>query len=234
MFLARFQALLRAHRCCRSVSSWNLSSNFLAKGLRWWGTLTFIFSIDGRFFSWILAWRSVDPVNRTLWIGSKTFCIGLLRLFTLRNECIWILWYTTQLWYTSHNSHRILVVAFSSFWDVALFRFFIWLFINLVMRKQTLVSSLTTCFIFIELALGRMPLFTRRSRAGTFQIISARLSKNDTMVIFASDTSLPPHTLRPRDSVWRQCFLVFAHDLGLRGGNCNWSPCKHLPFSFHW
>ena len=25
MFMARFQALLRAHRCCLSVSSWNLS-----------------------------------------------------------------------------------------------------------------------------------------------------------------------------------------------------------------
>ena len=30
VFLARFHALLRAHRCCRSVSSWNLSSNFIA------------------------------------------------------------------------------------------------------------------------------------------------------------------------------------------------------------
>ena len=40
------------------------------------------------------------------------------------------------------------------------------------------------------------------------------------MVTFASDASLP----RPRDTVaqkvWRQCVLVFAHDLGFRGGNC--------------
>ena len=39
-----------------------------------------------------------------------------------------------------------------------------------------------------------MPIFTRRSREGTFQIISARLSKNGKMVTFASDTSLPRHT----------------------------------------
>ena len=29
-FLARFHALLRAHRCCLSVSSWDWSSNFIA------------------------------------------------------------------------------------------------------------------------------------------------------------------------------------------------------------
>ena len=34
MILARFQALLRAHRCCLSVSSWDRLSNFMASGLR--------------------------------------------------------------------------------------------------------------------------------------------------------------------------------------------------------
>ena len=90
---------------------------------------------------------------------------------------------------TQHSCRRFLF-----FWDVALFRLFVWLFTNLVMRKQTLVSSLTTRFIFVELALGRMPIFTRRSRAGTFQIRSAPLSENGPMVTFASDTSLPRHT----------------------------------------
>ena len=46
------------------------------------------------------------------------------------------------------TSHTILVIAFSSFLEVALFRLLIWLFINFVMRKQTLVSSLTTRFFF--------------------------------------------------------------------------------------
>ena len=66
-----------------------------------------------------------------------------------------------------------------------------------------------------------MPIFTRRSRTSTSQIVSARLSKNGPMDTFASDTSLP----RPRDTVgsevWRQCVLVLAQDLGFRGGNCN-------------
>ena len=50
------------------------------------------------------------------------------------------------------------------------------------MRKQTVVSSLT----IVELALGRMPISTRRSRASAFQIISARLSENGTMVTFST------------------------------------------------
>ena len=64
-----------------TASSWDLSSNFIAYGLRWWGTLTFIFPYDGPFFSRILAWRGVNLVNRTLWVGSKTFCIGFPRDF---------------------------------------------------------------------------------------------------------------------------------------------------------
>ena len=39
-----------------------------------------------------------------------------------------------------------------------------------------------------------MPIFTRRSRASTAQITSARMSKNGPMVTFASDTSLLRHT----------------------------------------
>ena len=62
------------------------------------------------------------------------------------------------------------------------------------MRKQTHVSWLTARFCLMKLALGRMPIFTRRWRASTLEIISVRLSKNGPMVTFASDTSLPRHT----------------------------------------
>ena len=34
--------------------------------------------------------------------------------------------------------------------------------------------------------------------------------------------------------VWRQCVLVFAHDLGLRGGNCKDLLATTGLFSFHW
>ena len=37
----------------------------------------------------------------------------------------------------------------------------------------------------MELIFGKMPILTRRSRASTFQIVSARLSKNDTRITFA-------------------------------------------------
>ena len=92
------------------------------------------------------------------------------------------------------------------------------------MRKQTLVSSLTTRFILVELTLGRMPIFTRRSRASAFQIISARLSKNGPNGYFClgyfSSSAHFDVVIRLAQKVWRQCVQVFAHDLGLRGGNC--------------
>ena len=58
MFLARFHALLRAHRCCLSVSSWDLSSNFIGWGLRWWGFLSCVFPRDGPLLSRVLAFAS--------------------------------------------------------------------------------------------------------------------------------------------------------------------------------
>ena len=126
----------------------------------------------------------------------------LLRLSTLRNECIWILWYTTQLWYTAYY----LVV------------------------HQPCNAETGTClqphnpFHFYRNGTRGMPIFTRRSRASTSQIVSARLSKNGLMVTFASSTSLPrTHfdlVIRLAQKAWRQCVQVFVHDLGLRDGSC--------------
>ena len=56
-------------------------------------------------------------------------------------------------------------------------------------------------------------MFTRRSRASTSQIISARLSKNGSMVTFASDTSFLRHTwLRPTlaNPIWANPFLAIV------------------------
>ena len=86
-----------------------------------------------------------------------------------------------------HNSHSVLVFAFSSFVGIVAFVWlFVWLFVNLMMREQTLISSFTSRVFFVELALGKMLIFTRRSRASTFHLISARLSKNGTTFTFAS------------------------------------------------
>ena len=68
-----------------------------------------------------------------------------------------------------------------------------------MMREQTLITGLATRFTFIELALRRVPVFTRRSRAGTFQIISARLSKNGAPWLLLPGILLFLDTLRPRE-----------------------------------
>ena len=97
------------------------------------------------------------------------------------------------------------------------------MFVNLMMREQTLISGFAARFCFVKLTLGVMPISTRRSRASTFQIISPRLSENGTMVTFAFDTSFSSTHFNPvtwmAQKVWRHCGLVFVHDLGYRGGN---------------
>ena len=50
-----------------------------------------------------------------------------------------------------------------------------------------------------------MPIFTRRSRASTLQIISARLSENGTLVTFALDTSFLRHTSTLWEGWLRRC-----------------------------
>ena len=83
---------------------------------------------------------------------------------------------------------------------------------------------LATRFSLVELTLRRMPIFKRRSRASTLQILSARLSKNGTMVTFFlgyffSSTHFHLVTLTAR-KVWRLCVLVFANDRCSYAGNC--------------
>ena len=85
--------------------------------------------------------------------------------------------------------------------------------------------DLQPVFVFIKLALGWMPMFTRRSRAGTVQIISAPLSKNGTMVTyfcrgyFFSSTHFDL-VRRMARKVWWHCVLVFGHDRYSHAGNC--------------
>ena len=70
----------RIARSCLSVSSWSLSSNFKALGLRWWGSLTSIFFSDGPLFSRMFAWRSATLVNRSRRVGPKTFVASVRSL----------------------------------------------------------------------------------------------------------------------------------------------------------
>ena len=78
-FLSNLHASPRAHRSRLSVSSWDLSSNFEANGLRWRRTLTWIFPSDGPLFSRMFARRCVDFVNYTRRFDPKT-CELFLKL----------------------------------------------------------------------------------------------------------------------------------------------------------
>ena len=102
---------------------------------------------------------------------------GLFASF--RHQRIRVLREANQWWNNFHSSHSIFVVAFSSFVGIVAF---LWLFVWL--REQTFIVGFATHFCFVEMTLGRMPILTKRSRASTCQILSARLSKNDTMVSF--------------------------------------------------
>ena len=119
---------------------------------------------------------------------------------SLRNQRFRVLRDATQLWYNFHNSHSILVVAVSSFVGIVAFIWlFVWLFINLMMREHTLIPGFATHFCFVQFGTrggegGGVPVFAKRSRASTFQIESARLSKNGNVVTFALDTSFLRHT----------------------------------------
>ena len=65
-------------------------------------------------------------MNRTLLIDPKTSCVRVLRD-------------ATQLWCNFHNSRSILVVAFSSCVGIVAFLWlFVRLFVNILMREQTL------------------------------------------------------------------------------------------------
>ena len=136
-------------------------------------------------------------MNRTRRIDPKTFGIGFPRGCLPLQE--------TNASETQPDCRTVFTVAtafLSSFSPsfvgiVAFLRFFVWLCINLVMREQTLIPGFAALCCFVNLTLGRMPIFTRRPRASAFQMISARLSENGNMVTFALDTSLD--TLQPRE-----------------------------------
>ena len=81
------------------------------------------------------------------------------------------------------------------------------------MRKQTFIPSFATRFFFVKLTLGRMPIFTRLSRASTFQIIFARFSDSDIMnTFFFFSSTHTDHVTGDDSEGMRTLCSDFAHD----------------------
>ena len=157
---------------------------------------------------------------------------------SLRNQRIRVLRGATQLWYNFHHSHSVLVIAFSSFvGKVAFLWFFVWLFVNLIMREQTLIPGFAARFCFVKLTLGRMQIFTRRSRARTFSnSICTDVEEWHhgyfCLGYFFSSTHFDLGT-RMAQKVWRHGGLVFCARSSLSCRKLRWSPFEHWTFSFH-
>ena len=172
---------------------------------------------------------------------SKDFLheVSLGLFASLRNQRIRVLRDAIHLWYICHNSHSIFVVAFSSFVGIVEFLWlFVWLFINLMMREQTLISGFASRFCFVKLTLGRMPIFHKA--------IACRCPSNKICTVvgewhhgclrlgyFFSSTHFDLVTRMAR-KVWRHCGLVFGHDRYSHAGNCIGLPSNTALFSFHW
>ena len=104
-----------------------------------------------------------------------------------------------------------------------------------MMREQTLVPCFASRFSFIELTFGRMPILTRWSRTSTFQIVSARLSKNSASLTSASDASFSRRASNlvslMSQRVERLSVSVLMHDHYSHAGNCTGLPSNtcHFP-----
>ena len=151
MFLARFHALLRAHRCCLSVSSWDLSSNFKALGLRWWRMLTCIFPSGGPLHSRILdlTQRRLCESYSSNW-SSTLFALGFLRHFTLfgsrdgPGSCE-----TALKCDTVFTTATAALSSLFAVWDL-FFRHLTRFFVNLVVWEQTLCLLLCIPIRFLK------------------------------------------------------------------------------------
>ena len=197
IFWARFHSLHRAHRCCpfslfmgpvlkfHSVRTSPMRNFDLYDSKRW----SFLFPdtclTSRRLSEPYFPNRSQDFLHRVSWD-----CLPLWETNTSESCETQPNWGTIFAMATACLSS----LSFLLWESQPFFGFFVWLLINLMMREQTLIPGFTSRFSFVELTLGWMPTFTRRSRASTFRKIAAQLSENGTMVTFASDTSFPRHT----------------------------------------
>ena len=75
-----------------------------------------------------------------------------------------------------------------------LLRLFIWLLLNLPLRKRALLGGFTSRFGLIKLTFGRMPTVTKQFSANSFQEVSACLSIDLPRRTPASEAPFSPRT----------------------------------------
>ena len=128
--------------------------------------------------------------------------------------------------------------SLSFLFGVALLGLFIWLFINRLMRKQTLVSSLNNPFHFYRIG--------TRSDANIHKAFACRYLSNNICTVVEEWThghfclgyfSSSTHTSTSWYGWLRRCCGIvvwfFTWSL-LSCRKLHRSPCEHWPFSFHW
>ena len=209
------------------------SSLFVGPILEFWSVVTSLTRID---FCFSQRWSFLFPDTRLTLrelsesnfsncvqdflhrVSPKLFC-------SLRNECIRVLSYTTPLWYAFRDSHNAFVFTFSSFWEVAFVSAFCFV------AHQFCYEETNTClppynpFLFHRIG--------TRADANIHKEFACRYPSNNICTVVEQWIhgylclgcfSSPTHFYFVKGlarKVIRQCVLVFAHDLGLRGGNCN-------------
>ena len=136
--LASGASLLSFSLCLRSVLKFHSVGTSLMRkfDLYFSKRCSFIFSDT------CLTWRRLCESYPSNWSQDFLHRVSPGLFSSLRIQCFRVLRDATQLWYSFHNSHSMFVVAFSSFVGmIALFRLFVWLFVNLMMREQTLIPG---------------------------------------------------------------------------------------------
>ena len=206
-FLDSFHAASRAPCSCSSVSSRDLSSNFGALGLRWWGSPGQMYPSEG-FWSRILVWRAIAFVNFTRWIGP---CMSeLFHEFVEDFGC-------STSWKTQSNCHVIFNIATDCTFVIILFGPFIKQIINLAMCTKALFSEFATALGLVEQAFWRVPLISEWIGASSSKVILARPSRHATTGTTTSGTSgslwfslILPHD-RIRRRIWWWTFTTLIH-----------------------
>ena len=120
---------------------------------------------------------------------------------------------------------------------VAFLWFFVWLFINLMMREHTLIPGFPSRFCFR---------IDTQADANIHKTFACRYLSNSICTVveewyhgrfclgyFSSSTHFD-HVTRMARKVWRHCGLVFGHDRYSHVGNCIGLLANTGLFLFHW